>query len=130
MITKVGVKVHFDAAHYLPNYKGKCGNMHGHTWHITAQVSGPVCPVTGMVLDLTILKRVVNDAIIAYDHQLLNDHISMPTCETMAHVIAAYVHAHTRRENVIGMGGSKEVDITSVEITVQEGEGGWACVTL
>ncbi len=28
------LKFSFDAAHYLPNYIGKCRDMHGHTWAV------------------------------------------------------------------------------------------------
>ena len=28
------VKDHFDAAHYIADYKGKCHRMHGHRWEV------------------------------------------------------------------------------------------------
>ena len=31
---------HFDAAHYLRNYKGKCANTHGHRWEVLVKISG------------------------------------------------------------------------------------------
>lgn len=31
---KVIVKAHFDAAHYIKDYDGKCNREHGHRWNI------------------------------------------------------------------------------------------------
>ena len=74
----------FDAAHFLPDYKGKCRNLHGHTWKLEVEVSGPVGNETGMVVDFAKLKEVVNLRILQHlDHSLLNDKVSDPTCENL-----------------------------------------------
>ena len=31
------VEEHFDAAHYLPNYHGKCERLHGHRFKVVAR---------------------------------------------------------------------------------------------
>ena len=73
----------FDAAHFLPNYDGKCKNMHGHGWVLEVEVEGPVY-ASGMVIDFAMLKSVVNKNVIEHlDHQLLNDIIDLPTCENI-----------------------------------------------
>lgn len=130
MLVTVGVKKEFDAAHYLPNYDGKCKNMHGHTWHVTVEVTGELEPISGMVLDLAILKRVLSQAIEKFDHQLLNNYISVPTCEILSHSIASFIVIHTGVQNIIAYGGSKDTKIVEVRVTVQEGQGGYACITL
>lgn len=64
----------FEAAHYLPNYKGACANMHGHHYILQIGVRGPVGVETGMVVDFSELKRLVTEEIVDnLDHQLLND---------------------------------------------------------
>jgi 6-pyruvoyltetrahydropterin/6-carboxytetrahydropterin synthase len=111
----IGVAVKFDAAHFLPGYNGKCANMHGHTWHVEVEVSGPVYEADGMVVDLTILKRDVTAVIDKFDHKVLNETFPFggplsPTCENLAQWIfdkLSILHP-----------------ITSVK--VREGEGGWA----
>lgn len=30
----------FDAAHYLPEYNGKCERLHGHTYKLVVKVEG------------------------------------------------------------------------------------------
>ncbi|MBA7692739.1 6-carboxy-5,6,7,8-tetrahydropterin synthase [subsurface metagenome] len=73
----------FDAAHFLPNYEGKCRRLHGHTWKLEVEVSGPVGE-DGLVLDFAALKRLVEVGILEIlDHTLLNDTIENPTCENL-----------------------------------------------
>ncbi|MEK7173196.1 MAG: 6-carboxytetrahydropterin synthase QueD [Patescibacteria group bacterium] len=74
----------FDSAHRLENYKGKCKNLHGHTYLLEVSVIGKINNKTGMIIDFSILKKVVNDLIIEkLDHQYLNDIIDNPTAENM-----------------------------------------------
>jgi len=70
----------FDSAHSLPGHKGKCANIHGHTYRLEVTVSRQdECLVAegsseGMVMDFGDLKDIVNTEIIEQaDHKLLND---------------------------------------------------------
>lgn len=67
----------FDAAHVLPNHKGKCSNVHGHTYRLEVSV-GVVRPPEwgpeseGMVLDFGDLKAAVHQAFLdEWDHSFL-----------------------------------------------------------
>lgn len=84
----------FEAAHYLPGYDGKCRNLHGHSWKLEVEVSGLVTPRTGMVVDFSNLKNLVNDEVISkLDHTCLNEAlagimedcygVTNPTCENL-----------------------------------------------
>ncbi len=78
----------FDAAHYLPNYVGKCKHLHGHGWILEVEVTGEVSLSSGFVIDFAELKKVVNLVIIdKLDHTCLNDlseaFSSNPTCENV-----------------------------------------------
>ena len=78
-------RVSFDAAHFLPDYKGKCANVHGHHWVVELGVSGEVNPDTGMVIDFGRLKTFWEDNFQEiFDHRLLNDTVSNPTAENIA----------------------------------------------
>ena len=35
---QVSVEQHFDAAHYLRDYHGKCENLHGHRFKVVAHL--------------------------------------------------------------------------------------------
>ena len=77
-------KTHFDAAHKLEDYQGKCANIHGHRWDILFEISTPILN-NGMVVDFTELKGLVDKL----DHQCLNDILDFnPTAE----LIAQYLH--------------------------------------
>lgn len=67
----------FEAAHALDGYDGPCREIHGHSYRLFVTVKGaPLTaaddPKQGMVMDFGVLKRIVDDEIIArYDHALI-----------------------------------------------------------
>lgn len=95
MRTTVVREFSFDAAHYLPNYKGKCRNMHGHTWRVEVAIEGGVDPKTGMVLDFADLKLLLLPLKDVLDHQVLNESVlENPTAENIAWFISTWVDEH------------------------------------
>ena len=82
----------FDAAHLLPDYDGKCKNLHGHSWRLDVEVEGMAGAAVypSMVLDFGDLKKIVNTAVIdKLDHQYINDVLpGPPTAENMVGWIA------------------------------------------
>ena len=92
MVIKVSKSFTFDAAHYLPNHKGKCSSMHGHTYRLEVTVinqSGQLIKDgsdEGMVIDFNDLKAVVTSEIIdKMDHKVLNEVLPFrTTAENMA----------------------------------------------
>ena len=83
--------VHFDAAHFLKNYPGKCARTHGHRWHITVQVSGMELNNIGILIDFTDIKTYLREITDKFDHQLINevepfDQIN-PTAENLSKYI-------------------------------------------
>lgn len=72
---------YFDAAHYIPNYKGKCEKLHGHTYKLEVVIEGAI-KKDGMVVDFAIIKEIVETTIIEkLDHQALNELFENPTAE-------------------------------------------------
>jgi 6-pyruvoyltetrahydropterin/6-carboxytetrahydropterin synthase len=80
--------VEFDAAHKLPNYPGKCSNLHGHRWTIELGVEGKVNRQTGMVIDFKEIKAFLTDIYERFDHKYLNDFFDNPTAECIAVYVA------------------------------------------
>jgi len=82
----------FDAAHRLPNHKGLCKNLHGHTYKLEVTVSGVVKqsgPAKGMIMDFTVLKMIIQQKVLdLYDHRDLNICFENPTAEIMVESIA------------------------------------------
>ena len=73
----------FEAAHFLPDYEGACGNTHGHSYRLKIAIGGKINE-HGMIMDFKELKRIVKEEIVdKYDHKFLNNHFSNPTAELM-----------------------------------------------
>jgi 6-pyruvoyltetrahydropterin/6-carboxytetrahydropterin synthase len=88
---------------------GSAANQHGHghNYVIDVTVEGDPDPVTGMVMDLKMLKDLVNREVLEkYDHRFLNhevapfDHV-VPTAENIAidvwNRLAPHLSGHNRR---------------------------------
>ena len=80
----VWVEMTFDSAHYLPQYEGPCKQLHGHTYKVAVGVRGRVDPLTGMVLDMAVLKNKLRNVVTPLDHRCLNDILHLPTAENIA----------------------------------------------
>jgi 6-pyruvoyltetrahydropterin/6-carboxytetrahydropterin synthase len=65
------VKEKFSSAHFLENYKGKCENMHGHTFQIELYLLVDKLDKAGISIDFTEVKEYLKT--ILPDHQVLND---------------------------------------------------------
>jgi len=70
---EVVVRSHFDAAHALRGYAGKCARLHGHRWTVEVAVQGSHLDSVGMLVDFGEIKAAVEEEIAALDHRLLND---------------------------------------------------------
>lgn len=76
-IVRITKQFRFEAAHVLWKYDGACKNIHGHSYLLYVTVKGRALeeaghPKHGMLLDFSVLKKIVNELIIEpYDHALL-----------------------------------------------------------
>jgi 6-pyruvoyltetrahydropterin/6-carboxytetrahydropterin synthase len=105
MIVTVHRKEHFSATHRLhnPNWDdeknehvfGKCNNpeYHGHNYDLIVSVTGKVDSETGYVVDMKVLKDLINKHVIGrFDHKNLYTDVEdfsnlNPTAENIAVVI-------------------------------------------
>jgi 6-pyruvoyltetrahydropterin/6-carboxytetrahydropterin synthase len=86
---RLRIESHFDAAHKLLDYEGKCAELHGHTWKVEVFVVGEKINSVGILVDFSILKEKLNKIIERLDHKFLNDLKEMgnPTCENLSKYI-------------------------------------------
>lgn len=71
---KVTKEVTFDSAHLLSNYKGKCENLHGHTYKLQVSVEAPLQAEGNeecMVMDFNALKKAIDFVTDAFDHAII-----------------------------------------------------------
>ena len=103
---------HFNAAHRLHNPAlsdednrrifGKCNspNYHGHNYELITRVTGPLDPVTGYVIDLGELAKLIDAEVVdRFDHRNLNLDVAIlagvnPTAEHIAVVVYDLVKPH------------------------------------
>ena len=69
----LSVEMHFDAAHYLRDYGGKCENLHGHRSVVVAKVKAKKLNKIDLAFDFTVLKKRLGEILGRYDHTCLND---------------------------------------------------------
>ncbi len=104
-------KARFNAAHRLYNKKwsfeknqeifGLCNNpnFHGHNYDLIVKVTGEIDPETGYVIDLKILKDIIEEEVSEkFDHRNLNLDVQEfanlnPTAENIAVVIYNLIRA-------------------------------------
>ncbi|MDY6911274.1 MAG: 6-carboxytetrahydropterin synthase QueD [Chloroflexota bacterium] len=70
---RVSVRQHFDAAHYLRNYQGKCEQLHGHRFQAAVTLESPELDQVGMAYDFSELKKHLREILERFDHVCLND---------------------------------------------------------
>jgi len=85
------VEEHFDAAHYLRNYHGKCENLHGHRFKVIARLQAEEVDERGLAYDFADIKRYLREILASFDHICLNDVPPFteiePSCENIAATI-------------------------------------------
>lgn len=85
------VEEHFDAAHYLRNYHGKCENLHGHRFKVVVRLETTKLNEVGLAYDFAQLKHCLRELLAQFDHACLNDIAPFekiePSCENIAATI-------------------------------------------
>jgi 6-pyruvoyltetrahydropterin/6-carboxytetrahydropterin synthase len=105
-------KAEFSASHYCANEAlseeeneklfGKAARRsgHGHNYVLEVTVAGEVDPVNGMIMDLKVLKEIINEQVVTvYDHRFLNHEVPpfdrvVPTAENIAKDIWSRLEPH------------------------------------
>lgn len=93
----INVKAHYDSAHFLRQYKGKCERLHGHRYVAEAAFAFDDVAEGGMAYDFTDAKRVLREVADELDHQNLNDLPAFEDLETSAENQARYIFDEVRR---------------------------------
>jgi len=121
MIISVFRKAHFNAAHrlHVPSWSdeknktifGLCNNehYHGHNYELEVKVTGEVDQETGFLIDLKILKELIEEKIeLHLDHKNLNIEIDYfkkhnPTAENICYYIWTIIKENLDKDFKIGV---------------------------
>ena len=87
---EIMVETHFDAAHFLRGYKGKCENVHGHNYKVQVSIAGEQLNSTGLLMDFVDLRSALKALAERLDHRFLNDLAPFDQINPSAENLAKY----------------------------------------
>ena len=70
---QITVEQHFESAHSLRGYQGKCEALHGHRYRVVVKISSTKLNDIGLAYDFTDLKKHLREIIARFDHFNLNE---------------------------------------------------------
>jgi 6-pyruvoyltetrahydropterin/6-carboxytetrahydropterin synthase len=92
----INVRSHYDAAHFLRNYQGKCERLHGHRYEVEAALAFDSLGEGGLAYDFTEAKQKLREVTDELDHRNLNDLPEFADQETSAENQARHVYERLR----------------------------------
>jgi len=121
MLYRVSVTRGFSAAHALRGYKGKCERLHGHNWKVKVSLTAAKLDKTGMAMDFTDIRALLESVLSKLDHVYLNETRPFDKINPTAENIAAYILSGFSKKLPKGLRAS--------EVEVWESETSSASVT-
>lgn len=104
------VKTHFDAAHYIRDYVGKCMREHGHRWVVEVVVGGTELDRRNILVDFSEVKSALNYIVDTHlDHYQLNESLGKPNIT--AEYLAEWLYRQVK---------ARVIDLNIVEVSVWE----------
>ena len=108
---QVSIEQHFDAAHFLRGYKGKCEALHGHRFRAVVKIKFPVLNDIGIAYDFVELKQHLRDILAKFDHTCLNDVPPFDKINPSSENIASIIY-NELQPKLVGV----PVSLSSVEV--------------
>ena len=93
----VSVQAHYDSAHFLRNYHGKCERLHGHRYVVEIALTSQGLNEAGIAFDFVDVKRELRALADRLDHENLNDLEPFTELEPSAENQARYFYEEMRR---------------------------------
>jgi 6-pyruvoyltetrahydropterin/6-carboxytetrahydropterin synthase len=93
----VSVQAHYDSAHFLRNYHGKCERMHGHRYVVELALHTTELDQAGIAFDFVIVKKHLRDLAERLDHENLNELPPFDVLEPSAENQARYFFDEMKR---------------------------------
>ena len=89
---EVSVQEHFDAAHYLRGYQGRCENLHGHRFEVMVSLRTKQTDDIGLAYDFVQLKEHLRGILGRFDHTCLNDIPPFDKINPSSEIIASTIY--------------------------------------
>ena len=91
------VQAHYDSAHFLRNYHGKCERLHGHRYVVEAALAGEELGEGGMLFDFVEVKRELRAIANELDHENINEIPPFTEIEPSAENQARYFYEELKK---------------------------------
>ena len=95
---EISVEKHFDAAHFLRGYKGKCESLHGHRFRVVAKVKASGLDDIGIAYDFAELKRHLDEILVRFDHTCINEVPPFDEINASSENIACTIYIELKRK--------------------------------
>jgi 6-pyruvoyltetrahydropterin/6-carboxytetrahydropterin synthase len=93
----VSVQAHYDSAHFLRNYHGKCERMHGHRYVVELALAATELDEAGIAYDFVDIKKNLRGIADRLDHENLNELPPFTELEPSAENQARYIYEEMKR---------------------------------
>jgi 6-pyruvoyltetrahydropterin/6-carboxytetrahydropterin synthase len=93
----VTVQAHYDSAHFLRNYHGKCERLHGHRYVVELALTSETLDESGIAYDFVHVKKHLRELANELDHNNLNDLPPFDVIEPSAENQARYFYDEMKR---------------------------------
>ena len=93
----VSVQAHYDSAHFLRHYKGKCERLHGHRYVVELALATNELDKSGIAFDFVDIKKNLRELADYLDHNNLNELEPFDTIEPSAENQAKYFYDEMKR---------------------------------
>jgi 6-pyruvoyltetrahydropterin/6-carboxytetrahydropterin synthase len=91
------VQAHYDSAHFLRNYHGKCERMHGHRYVVELALAAHELDAAGIAYDFVDIKKNLRGIADRLDHENLNELPPFTELEPSAENQARYIYEEMKR---------------------------------
>ncbi len=108
---QISVEQHFDAAHFLRGYQGKCEALHGHRFRVVVKIKASGVDDIGLAYDFTVLKQHLANILSSFDHTCLNDVPPFDKINPSSENIAATIY-----NALLPMLAGESVSLSCVEV--------------
>jgi len=101
---KISKDFRWEMGHRLQCHKGKCFNLHGHSYKLQIEFEGKVDKNSGMVLDYFDVKDIVAPIVDKLDHTVIVWEKDTELIEMLKHLNSSHVimSFETTAENLVG----------------------------
>lgn len=110
----------FAAAHHIPDHPGKCRFLHGHNYKVRVHLRAEALDKIGMVLDFADLKRLTEEVVGPWDHQVINDFKPFDTLPPTAEMLASYIFEEMTKRLATEDQAARRVEVARVEVWESE----------